>query len=112
MDFIHLVQRISEINECFYERTLLLIRLFRQFVVLVFILQILIQTHWRYSSARDYIGQNGLVEVSRVWLYVMELYDAERHGRHSQPEVWNEEISLHIIHPAHLGKLILTNIYT
>jgi len=23
--------------------------------------------HWRYSSACDYIGQKGLVEVNRVW---------------------------------------------
>jgi len=23
--------------------------------------------HWRYSSARDYNGQKGLVEISRVW---------------------------------------------
>jgi len=23
--------------------------------------------HWRYSSARDYLGQKGLVEVDRVW---------------------------------------------
>ncbi len=23
--------------------------------------------HWRYSSARDYVGQEGLVSVCRVW---------------------------------------------
>ena len=24
-------------------------------------------THWRYSSARDYVGQPGLLEVSLAW---------------------------------------------
>ena len=24
-------------------------------------------THWRYSSARNYVGQAGLLEVNRVW---------------------------------------------
>ncbi|MGH8554076.1 MAG: hypothetical protein ACREUD_00610 [Gammaproteobacteria bacterium] len=23
--------------------------------------------HWRYSSARNYAGQEGLIEVERVW---------------------------------------------
>ncbi len=23
--------------------------------------------HWRYSSARDYVGQEGLMSVCRVW---------------------------------------------
>ena len=23
--------------------------------------------HWRYSSARNYAGQEGLIEVMRVW---------------------------------------------
>ena len=24
-------------------------------------------SHWRYSSARDYLGVSGLIEVERVW---------------------------------------------
>ena len=23
--------------------------------------------HWRYSSARDYVGMEGLIDITRVW---------------------------------------------
>jgi hypothetical protein len=25
------------------------------------------EIHWRYSSARDYVGENGLIEIERFW---------------------------------------------
>jgi REP element-mobilizing transposase RayT len=45
--------------------------------------------HWRYSSARNYAGQQDVLEVKTDW-WLPTAGDAERRGRHSHAERGNE----------------------